>query len=153
MTDDRTVNGEPDRETPQGAFNKAGETARQQASALRDQAADRARSYAADGKERASGALDQFADLLEDAANQIDERLGRTYGGYAHDAAGQVHSLADYVRDSDVDDLVDDAREFVRKSPGVAIGIAAAAGFVLARIVRSGIEEARTLGTPPRDRD
>jgi ElaB/YqjD/DUF883 family membrane-anchored ribosome-binding protein len=34
--------------------------------------------------------------------------------------------------------MVEDTRQFVRKSPAVAIGAAAAIGFVLARLVRSG---------------
>ena len=37
-----------------------------------------------------------------------------------------------------VDDILEDTRQFIRKSPGVAIGAAAAIGFVLARLVRSG---------------
>ena len=42
-----------------------------------------------------------------------------------------------------VDELVDDVRDFVRASPGVAIGIAATVGFTLARLVQAGIDERR----------
>ena len=41
----------------------------------------------------------------------------------------------------DVDDLFDDTRDFVRKSPGVAIGIAAVAGFALMRVIKTGLDD------------
>ena len=53
-------------------------------------------------------------------------------------AADAVDGFAGQVDAKDVDDIVEDARQFVRKSPAVAIGAAAAIGFILARIVRSG---------------
>lgn len=104
------------------------------------QATDRIRAFADTGKERAGGALDQFSTLLADAAGQVDERLGAQYGDYARQAAGAVSGLSDSIKTKNVDELLDDARGYVRKSPAVAIGVAAALGFVLARLVQSGIE-------------
>lgn len=127
----------------------AASSARGEAASLKSQAGDKLRSFAVDGKERASGALGELSSMLEDAASQIDERLGSQFGGYARQAAGAVSGFADTLRDKDVDDLLDDARGFVRRSPAVAIGAAAAVGFVLARVVKSGFDEARTLGTDP----
>jgi ElaB/YqjD/DUF883 family membrane-anchored ribosome-binding protein len=46
-----------------------------------------------------------------------------------HDAAARLDA-------KDLDELAEDAREFVRKSPGMAVGIAAVAGFMLARMFR-----------------
>ena len=107
------------------------------------QAADRARAFADTGKERATGALDQLSEMLHDAARQVDEKLGAQFGEYARTAAGQVSSLSDQIKAKDVDALVDDARDYVRKSPAVAIGIAAALGFVVARLVQSGVDTGR----------
>ena len=53
----------------------------------------------------------------------------------------RVTNLAGRVREKNVDDFVDDAKEFVRKSPVVAIGIAAVAGFALVRLLRTGIDD------------
>ena len=53
--------------------------------------------------------------------------------------------FADTLRRKDVDDLYEDARAIVRKSPVVAIGVAAAVGFALVRLVKSGVEQ------PPED--
>ncbi len=51
-----------------------------------------------------------------------------------------MSGFADTLRAKDVDELVAEARDFVKKSPAVAIGAAAAVGFVLARMVKSGLD-------------
>jgi ElaB/YqjD/DUF883 family membrane-anchored ribosome-binding protein len=110
------------------------------ASKAAGQATEKLRAYADDGKERAGTALDQLSQLLTDAATQVDGKLGEQYGQYARSAADQVQGFADTVRNKDVDDLIEDARGFVKASPSVAIGIAAMLGFVVARLVQSGVE-------------
>lgn len=110
------------------------------ASKAAGQATEKLRAYADDGKERAGTALDQLSQLLTDAATQVDGKLGEQYGQYARSAADQVQGFADTVRNKDIDDLIEDARGFVKASPGVAIGIAATLGFVVARLVQSGVE-------------
>lgn len=104
------------------------------------QAADKARTFAEGGKVKAGGALDQLAQLLTDAADQVDEKVGAQYGGYARTAAGSISSFSDQIKAKDIDELVENARELVRKSPAVAIGAAAAVGFVLARLIQSGVD-------------
>ncbi len=113
---------------------------------LKSQAGDKIRNYAFDGKERASTALDDFADVVSQAAASIDERLGSEYGQYARRAAEAVSGYAETLRGKEVDELFDDARNLVRRSPGVAIGAAAAVGFVLVRLIKSGMDES-TGGT------
>ncbi len=109
--------------------------------ALQQQAADKVRTFAEDGKARAGGALDQFAQMLIDAAGQVDEKLGAQYGDYARSAASSVQGFADAVRDKDVDEFADDVRGYVRKSPAAAIGVTAALGFALARMVHAGLDQ------------
>jgi len=127
----------------------AKQAARDGAGKLGAQATDKVRAFAEDGKARAGSALDQLSQMLTDAAGQVDERLGAQYGAYARQAAGSVQTFSASVKDKDLDVLIEDARGFVRKSPAVAIGVAAAIGFAIARVVQAGIEDARTLGTPP----
>ena len=112
-------------------------------SKLTAQAGDKARSFAEMGKERAGGALDQLAQMLTDAAGQVDGKLGAQYGQYARSAAEQVQGLSASVRDKDIDALLEDARGLVRKSPAVAIGAAATIGFVVARLIQSGLDADR----------
>ena len=107
---------------------------------LGQQASEKVRSFAEMGKERAGGALDQLAQMLTDAAGQVDGKLGAQYGQYARTAAEQVQGFSASVREKDLDELLDNARDVVRKSPAVAIGAAAAIGFVVARLVQSSID-------------
>ena len=116
-----------------------GDQLRGQVSALRDQAADRARDFAEGGKTRASDALEELSRVVADTAESIDERLGGQYGEYARRASDAVSGFADTLRRTDVDELYGNVREAVRKSPGIAIGIAAVVGFTLARLIKSGL--------------
>jgi hypothetical protein len=88
--------------------------------------------------------LDDFTDVITDAANAIEERFGADYSGYARRAAGAVSSLSGSLRDRDLEDLLDDTRSAIKKSPGIAIGIAAIAGFALVRVLKTGLEDTAT---------
>lgn len=121
---------------------------RDQVSTLRDQAGGKLRGYADDGKTRATGLLEDVAAIIGDAARSIDERLGSEYGDYAHRASGAVSDFAGKVKDKSVDELVDDTRDFVRKSPTVAIAAAAVVGFAVMRVLRTGLED---VGVAKRD--
>jgi ElaB/YqjD/DUF883 family membrane-anchored ribosome-binding protein len=119
---------------------------RDQVTGLRGQAADKLRGFADDGKGRVTGLLEDVSEVINDAARSVDERLGGDYGEYAHRAAGAVADFAGRIRDKSVDDIMDDTRDFVRKSPVIAIGIAAVAGFALLRVIKTGLDEARGRG-------
>lgn len=120
--------------------SSAGQAVKGGASKVGQQATEKLRMFADDGKARAGTALDQLSQMLTDAADQVDGKLGDQYGQYARNAAGQVQTFADSVRNKDVDEALEDVRSFVRQSPGVAIGTAAALGFVMARLVQSGLD-------------
>lgn len=108
---------------------------------LREQAGDKARTYAEDGKAKATGALAQLSEMLTEAAANVDEKFGAQYGQYARTAADKVQGFSSTLDDKTVDELMDSARELVRKSPAVAIGAAAALGFVVARLLASGLDQ------------
>lgn len=148
----------PEVASPNAAFDSAAQAskakagladAKQQveegATKVQQQAVDKIHALAGDGKAKAGSALDQVAQMLNDAAVQVDEKLGQQYGQYARSAADTVTSLSGAIKDKDVEELLDDARAFVTKSPAVAIGVAAALGFVLARVVQSGIETRQSV--------
>lgn len=107
---------------------------------LQQQAGEKVRSYAETGKSRATSALDEFSQVVSDAADSIDERLGSEYGEYARRAADAVSGFADTLRTKEVDELFEDGRNLVRKSPGVALGVAAVVGFTLVRLIKSGMD-------------
>jgi len=125
----------------------------EKAAGLREQATDTVRSYALQGKDRATEALDNVVRLVEDAAATVDDKVGPQYGDYVRRAGDTLAGVATTIRDKDVEDLVDDARNVVRTNPALAIGAAAAVGFLVARIVKAGATPSATTaadetGTP-----
>ena len=109
------------------------------AATFTEQASAKARDYTAQGKDRAVEALDGVASLVGDAAGQVSEKLGEQYGGYIQQAADAVSNLAGTLRNKDADELIGDARNVVRSSPGIALAAAAAVGFLMVRVVKSGL--------------
>lgn len=140
--------------TKSSVTEKVGEAAAKASEAtagLRAQATEKAYGFVAQGKDRAVGLLDNVTQLVDDAAAQIDEKAGEQYGAYARQASQAVAGLADNLRDRDVEVLIDDARDLVRKSPAIAIGAAAAVGFLLARVLKVGLADggSATASVPP----
>ena len=112
------------------------------AAKLAKEATGKARDYIEEGKNRAGGALDEVSRLMGDAATTVDERLGPQYGQYARSAAEGIAGFSESLKGKEIEDLLADAQQLVRKSPAVAIGVAAALGFVVARLVKAGLEPA-----------
>jgi ElaB/YqjD/DUF883 family membrane-anchored ribosome-binding protein len=106
---------------------------------LSSQAADKTRGLVGQGLERGAEALANVGKLVGDTADGLDERLGPEYGDYARKAATAIEDAANSLASKDADELIDDTREFVRKSPGVALAGAAIVGFALARLIKSGL--------------
>src|SRR3546814_20789296 len=111
-----------------------------EAKKLKGKAGEKAAEYAAVGKEKASDALDGLSRLLQDAAASVDQRLGENYGQYARKTADAISGAAASLREKDLNEVAESTREFVRQSPVIAVGAAAAVGFVLARDRKSGVE-------------
>jgi ElaB/YqjD/DUF883 family membrane-anchored ribosome-binding protein len=106
---------------------------------LSGQAGEKARGFVTQGLERTSEALANVSKMVGDTADGIEERLGAEYGDYARRAAGAIENVANTVASKDPDELIEDTRNFVRNSPGIALAGAAVVGFVVARLVKSGL--------------
>jgi len=126
-----------------GSFSRerAVETLRSGSEKLSGQAADKARGLVGQGLERGSEALANVSKLIGDTASGLDERLGVQYGDYARKAATTIEDTANRLAAKDADELIEDTRSFVRKSPGIALAGAAVIGFALARLVKSGLDQ------------
>ena len=148
-----------------GRFNAALQEAKAGAAALRTEASDRAAAYrnqartqsedwvaeakaygeqakgkagelATDGKGRIAEALAALGRAVFDTAPTVDDKLGARYGDYARSASRSLQDASASLDTKSVEELGEDARQFVRKSPGLAVGIAAVGGFLLARLFR-----------------
>lgn len=102
------------------------------------QAKEKAAALAKEGKTRASDALAAVGKTIADTAPTVDEKLGPQYGDYARGAARWTQETAAKLESKDLGELGDDIKSFVKSSPGAAIGIAAVAGFFVARMLSGG---------------
>jgi ElaB/YqjD/DUF883 family membrane-anchored ribosome-binding protein len=110
---------------------------------LSSQAGEKARNLVTQGLERTSEALANVARMVGDTAPGIEERLGTDYADYARRAAGSIENVANTIASKDPDELIEDTRDFVRNSPGVALAGAAVVGFVVARLFKTGLAATR----------
>ena len=106
---------------------------------LSQQAGEKARGLVAQGLERGAETLANVGKLVGDTAPGIEERLGPEYGDYARRAASAIESTANNLASKNPDELIEDTRNFVRNSPGIAIAGAAIVGFALARLLKTGL--------------
>lgn len=165
-----TASTEAATDTAKGRFSKAIEEAKAGAEALKGEALEKGAAYkakvsgttadwvdeakvyagqakekgaalAVEGKARASDALGTLGKTISDTAATIDEKLGVQYGDYARSAARSIQETAAKLEAKDLGELGEDVKEFVRKSPGVAIGVAAIAGFAIARMLSGGSDD------------
>lgn len=109
---------------------------REQAGEFAEQAKTTAREAATTAKNTTGDALHGLSKLIAETAETVDSKLGPQYGDYARKAAETVAGAAQSLDEKDIDQLTEEARNFVRKSPAVAIGAAAVVGFVLMRMMR-----------------
>ena len=109
---------------------------------LKEQATKTAMSAAVVAKDKTGTAMQSLAKLITDTAGTVDAKLGPQYGDYARQAAEAVAGAADTLDRKDVDQLMSEARDFVRRSPAVAIGAAAVVGFVLMRLAKGSDDKA-----------
>jgi outer membrane biosynthesis protein TonB len=105
-----------------------------EAKALAEQAKARATELAKDGKARASDALTGIGKLVAENAASVDQHLGARYGDYARSAARSLQEAAVKLEEKDLGELGEDAKQLAKKNPGVALGLAAVVGFIMAQL-------------------
>ncbi|WP_189620587.1 hypothetical protein [Novosphingobium colocasiae] len=121
--------------------------ARDKANTFADDAMAKAGVYAADAKAKATGwandgkamtsrTIATLAGMIDENIAMIDDKAGEKYGDYARSASQSMKDAAASLDEKSLDELGEDAVDFVRKSPGVAIGAAIAAGFMLGRMFK-----------------
>ena len=125
-------------QTAADSSKKTIEKVKDTASGLASEAASAARKAATTGKDKASEALESLSGVIDEAASMVGDKVGPSYGDFGRRAASSVSSAAKTLQSKDIDDLIADTRTFVKKNPAVAIGAAAAVGFLLTRLIRVG---------------
>lgn len=84
--------------------------------------------YAADKLDALAESVREFSEALPDMPN---------FRSYASAAADSFEGLASYVTESDLDTMMDDARQFARRHPMAMLAGSIAAGVIAAQMVNS----------------
>jgi hypothetical protein len=88
-----------------------------------------------DNRDNLAGGLETAASTLHEKAGSLPG--GETISGIAHSAADKLSTTADYVRQHDVNSMMADVQEMVKKNPGPALLLSAVLGFLVARAFSS----------------
>jgi ElaB/YqjD/DUF883 family membrane-anchored ribosome-binding protein len=91
--------------------------------------------YTRDVAQKVDSSRVPVADSLHSTASMVEER-GQQFAGAAHSVAGKLRSGADYIRSNDINHMVEDATDSVKRYPAYALGVAAVLGFIIGRLAR-----------------
>ncbi|MBV7256562.1 hypothetical protein KCG44_07160 [Pacificimonas sp. WHA3] len=108
-----------------------------EASRLAGEVGTKARGAAEEGKAKAAETIGSLAKSTRDAAKQFEGTQAAALTGYVETAADSIEKFGRTLDEKSVDELVDDVREMVRRSPAIAIGAAAAVGFMISRFMKA----------------
>ena len=113
------------------------EQARKKVLSLKEEAVDRGRKYLEQGKGTAAEFIKDFAEAMETAAAQLENRDRKTASSYIKLASRGLQRWSSSLRDNEVDSIARQVQTFAGQHPGMVLGGAAVAGFAVTRIFRS----------------
>ena len=106
----------------------AGATAR-----VKDKAAELGHTAADTLDSQRGNAASGLSSAAETIRAHADQLPGDTVSGLAHSAADTLTSTADYVRQNDLQSMLKDVEQVVKKNPGPSLLAAAFVGFLVGR--------------------
>jgi hypothetical protein len=120
--------------------------ARQQAGELATRGTEQVKSQLANQKHEASQRMVPVQSALRESAQQLRKQGQGSVAQYADKTADQLERFSGYLRETEVDEIVDEARTFARRRPAVFLGGAVALGFLATRFLKSTSQEAGPAG-------
>jgi ElaB/YqjD/DUF883 family membrane-anchored ribosome-binding protein len=110
----------------------------EKADELLDAARRRGRGLLDRQKSAAGEELHSVADVMRDAAKRFEEREESGVAEYVEKAAEAVERVSSTLRERDLEDLLSESQEALRRRPAVFLGATAVVGFALGRFLRAG---------------
>ena len=120
--------------------------ARQQAGELANRGSEQVKSQLANQKHEAAQRLTPVQTALRETGQQLRKQGQGPVAEYADKAAGQVERFSGYLRDTEVDEILDEARGFARQRPALFLGSAVALGFFATRFLKSSSGQGASVG-------
>jgi len=125
----------------EGASSKTKEQAAAAIEELKGRAHDVKEQLAASGKstvDQLDAQREPAAKTLENAARRMQEsgeRVSTATSRAASTTADKLQTTADYIREKNIRSMMDDVQDIVRRHPGVALALAAAAGLLMGKAI------------------
>ena len=110
---------------------------KQIAGSLLDRARDQVKTQLGTQKENVTTGLNDVAQALLLSSNHLQEQGQGGVAHYGDQAAEQITKLSGYLRERDVDTVLDEMQTFARSKPGLTIGGAILLGLAAARFLKS----------------
>jgi hypothetical protein len=132
---------------------QARETAAEMKEGAREAAEDvkeQVRSSAAKQKDAAAQQMDGWAHALQSASDDLHDRGQESAAAWVRQAAAGLERASGTVRERNVDELIGSVEDFARRQPVAFLSGAVAAGFGLARLMKSSADRRRGATTGSR---
>jgi hypothetical protein len=107
---------------------------RQQAGQLANRGSEQVKSQLGSQKHQASQRLVPVQSALRETAHQLRSQGQGPIAQYADRASDQVERFSGYLRETDVDEIIDEVRGVARRRPALFLGAAATLGFFAGRL-------------------
>lgn len=115
--------------------------ARQQAARLANQGGEQVKGQLANQKHQAAQRIAPVQTALRETAHQLRNQGQGPSAQYVDGATDRLERFTGYLRDTDVDVMLGEARGIARRRPALFLGGAAALGFLAARFLKSSSQE------------
>ena len=114
--------------------------ARQQADKIATWGGEQVRVQLGNQKHNATQRIAPVQTALRETAHQL-RKQGQNSAQYVDGATDRLERFSDYLRDTDVDEIVGEVQGIARRRPALFLGGAAALGFLASRFLKSSSEE------------
>jgi hypothetical protein len=118
----------------------------QQAGELANRGSEQVKSQIANQKHEASQRMTPVQTALRETGQQLRKQGQEPVAEYADKAADQVERFSGYLRETEVDEILDEARAFARQRPALFLGSAVALGFFATRFLKSSSGQGASVG-------
>ncbi len=121
----------------QGAAAEAGLDLQHTAGQMKSRARSKLTSVIGSQKDKAADRIGAVSVALKTASQRLREQNQEAFAQYADKIAAQIDDLSGYLQTNEPDQIINEAEDFIRRRPGFVIGGAFAAGFFMARFLKS----------------
>lgn len=96
-------------------------------------------------KQRAAESLDLVCQGLHEMGTRIASQGSPQIGSYLHHAHHSLERYSNYLRENELNDIVEDVQVFARQNPTMMVGSLFALGFLAGRFLRSSAPQTKSL--------